>query len=95
MLMKIYLKSFQTFSSVSYLNAKYVISFSPMISTILIPIHEFSTSPDGKFLIFLSARSSVDSGAHSATNSLHRIDWPKDMKVYQSSKVHDVVSMFI
>ncbi|KAI5397375.1 acylamino-acid-releasing enzyme [Lathyrus oleraceus] len=48
-------------------------------------------SPDGKFLVFLSSRSSVDSGAHFATNSLHRIDWPKDMKLYQSSKVHDVI----
>ncbi|KAK7279306.1 hypothetical protein RJT34_24354 [Clitoria ternatea] len=48
-------------------------------------------SPDGKFLVFLSARSSVDSGAHSATNSLHRIDWPKDTKLYQSMKIHDVI----
>lgn len=61
---------------------------------ILIPMHEFSTSPDGKFLIFLSARSCVDSGAHSATNSLHRIDWPRDVEPYQSAKVHDVVSFF-
>lgn len=60
----------------------------------LILIHEISTSPDGNFLVFLSARSSVDSGAHSATNSLHRIDWPKDVKLYQSAKVHDVVSFF-
>ncbi|XVE65924.1 hypothetical protein DITRI_Ditri08aG0038700 [Diplodiscus trichospermus] len=28
-------------------------------------------SPDGKFLVFLSAKASVDSGAHSATDSLH------------------------
>ncbi|KAI4317929.1 hypothetical protein L6164_025755 [Bauhinia variegata] len=48
-------------------------------------------SPDGKFLVFLSARTAVDSGAHSATNSLHRIDWPTDMKVFQSAKVYDVV----
>lgn len=58
---------------------------------ILIRIHEFSTSPDGKFLVFVSARSSVDSGAHSATDSLHRIDWPKDTKLYQSAKIHEVV----
>ncbi|KAJ3673879.1 hypothetical protein LUZ60_005871 [Juncus effusus] len=33
-------------------------------------------SPDGKYLVFLSARSAVDSGAHGATNSLHKIEWP-------------------
>lgn len=65
-----------------------------MIFTNLILTHAFSTSPDGKFLVFLSARSSVDSGAHSATNSLHRIDWPKDVNFHQSAKVHDVVSFF-
>ncbi|XP_039690116.1 acylamino-acid-releasing enzyme isoform X3 [Medicago truncatula] len=52
-------------------------------------------SPDGNFLVFLSARSSVDSGAHSATNSLHRIDWPKDVKLYQSAKVHDVIPVVL
>ncbi|CAJ2673937.1 unnamed protein product [Trifolium pratense] len=52
-------------------------------------------SPDGKFLVFLSARSSVDSGAHSATNSLHRIDWPKDVKFDQSAKVHDVIPVVL
>ncbi|KAL5066858.1 hypothetical protein RYX36_017745 [Vicia faba] len=52
-------------------------------------------SPDGKFLVFLSARSSVDSGAHSATNSLHRIDWPKDLKFHQSAKVHDVIPVVL
>ncbi|WVY95837.1 hypothetical protein V8G54_027988 [Vigna mungo] len=51
-------------------------------------------SPDGKFLVFVSARSSVDSGAHSATDSLHRMDWPKDMKLYQSSKIHEVDGSF-
>ncbi|KAK7243155.1 hypothetical protein RIF29_37943 [Crotalaria pallida] len=50
-------------------------------------------SPDGKFLVFLSARSSVDSGAHSATNSLHRIDWPSDVRLSQSTKVYDVISV--
>ncbi|MED6128779.1 hypothetical protein PIB30_101241 [Stylosanthes scabra] len=48
-------------------------------------------SPDGKFLVFLSARSSVDSGAHSATNSLHRLDWTSNMKQYESAKVYDVI----
>uniref|UniRef100_A0A803MEP3 acylaminoacyl-peptidase n=1 Tax=Chenopodium quinoa TaxID=63459 RepID=A0A803MEP3_CHEQI len=54
-------------------------AFSPMFS------------PDGKFLIFLSAKASIDSGAHSATNSLHRIDWPTDGNLNLSSKVVDVV----
>ncbi|WJX17114.1 acylaminoacyl-peptidase [Trifolium repens] len=52
-------------------------------------------SPDGKFLVFLSAKSSVDSGAHSATNSLHRIDWPKEVKFDQSAKVHDVIPVVL
>lgn len=47
-------------------------------------------SPDGKFLIFLSARSSVDSGAHSATNSLHRIEWTTDGKL-SPANIIDVV----
>lgn len=60
----------------------------------LISIHDFSISPDGKFLVFVSARSSVDSGVHSATDSLHRIDWPEDSKLYKSAKIHEVVSFF-
>ncbi|XP_061348993.1 acylamino-acid-releasing enzyme-like [Gastrolobium bilobum] len=52
-------------------------------------------SPDGKFLVFLSARTSVDSGAHSATNSLHRMDWPRDTKLYQSAKVHHVIPVVL
>uniref|UniRef100_A0A803LGF2 acylaminoacyl-peptidase n=1 Tax=Chenopodium quinoa TaxID=63459 RepID=A0A803LGF2_CHEQI len=54
-------------------------AFSPMFS------------PDGKFLIFLSAKASIDSGAHSATYSLHRIDWPTDGNLNLSSKIVDVV----
>lgn len=50
------------------------------------------SSPDGKFLMFLSAKSSVDSGAHSATDSLHRIDWPTDIKLCPSAEIVDVVS---
>lgn len=42
--------------------------------------------------MFLSARSSVDSGAHSATDSLHRIDWRTDVKLWPSAKIVDVVS---
>ncbi|RZC49835.1 hypothetical protein C5167_018264 [Papaver somniferum] len=48
-------------------------------------------SPDGKSLVFLSAKSAVDTGAHSATNSLHRIDWPTDGKPNVSLKLIDVV----
>ncbi|XWS39245.1 hypothetical protein CRYUN_Cryun18bG0034200 [Craigia yunnanensis] len=48
-------------------------------------------SPDGKFLVFLSAKASVDSGAHSATDSLYRIDWPTDGKLCSSPKIIDVI----
>lgn len=48
-------------------------------------------SPNGKFLVFLSAKCSVDSGAHSATDSLHRIDWPNDGKLSLPAKIVDVV----
>ncbi|OVA05354.1 Peptidase S9 [Macleaya cordata] len=48
-------------------------------------------SPDGKSLVFLSSKSAVDTGAHSATDSLHRIDWPRDGKPYPSLKIFDVV----
>jgi len=50
-----------------------------------------SSSPDGKSLVFLSAHSSVNTGAHSATNSLHRIDWPRDGKLSFSETIVDVV----
>ncbi|KAI3469676.1 hypothetical protein Pfo_026339 [Paulownia fortunei] len=48
-------------------------------------------SPDGKFLVFLSAKSSFDSGAHSATDSLHKIEWPSNGKLGPSLKIIDVV----
>ncbi|KAL2937115.1 Acylamino-acid-releasing enzyme 1 [Bienertia sinuspersici] len=54
-------------------------AFSPMFS------------PDGKCLVFLSAKASIDSGAHSATNSLHRIDWPSNGNPNPSCKIVDVV----
>ncbi|RDX75492.1 Acylamino-acid-releasing enzyme [Mucuna pruriens] len=69
-------------------------AFFPRFSCVpktLTTIHEFSTSPDGKFLVFLSARSAVDSGVHNATNSLHRIDWPTDGKLFQSFEIYDVI----
>ncbi|KAL3359636.1 hypothetical protein AABB24_016262 [Solanum stoloniferum] len=48
-------------------------------------------SPDGKALMFLSAKSSVDSWAHSATQSLHRIDWSIDGKPTADADIVDVV----
>ncbi|KAM5552912.1 hypothetical protein ABKV19_025241 [Rosa sericea] len=48
-------------------------------------------SPDGKLLLFLSSRSAVDSGAHSATDSLHRIDWPIDGVPCSSFIIFDVI----
>ncbi|KAK9930970.1 hypothetical protein M0R45_018270 [Rubus argutus] len=48
-------------------------------------------SPDGKLLLFLSARSAVDSGVHSATDSLHRIDWSMDGVPCSSAKIFDVI----
>ncbi|KAH7665719.1 acylaminoacyl-peptidase protein [Dioscorea alata] len=48
-------------------------------------------SPDGKVLVFLSSKSAVDSGAHSATDSLHKIDWPADGKPNTSPTIYDVV----
>ncbi|KAG2376679.1 Acylamino-acid-releasing enzyme 2 [Vigna angularis] len=49
-----------------------------------------TNTPDGKLLVFLSARSAVDSGVHNATNSLHRIDWLTNGKPFQSSKIDDM-----
>ncbi|WVZ58981.1 hypothetical protein U9M48_009193 [Paspalum notatum var. saurae] len=48
-------------------------------------------SPDGKYLVFISTKSAVDSGAHYATNSMHRIEWPTDGKLDESLAVADVV----
>ncbi|KAK9083598.1 hypothetical protein Scep_030069 [Stephania cephalantha] len=48
-------------------------------------------SPDGRSLVFLSARSAVDTGAHWATNSLHRIDWPADGNPQSAINAVDVV----
>ncbi|XP_075113059.1 acylamino-acid-releasing enzyme isoform X4 [Nicotiana tabacum] len=48
-------------------------------------------SPDGKFLVFLSSKCAVDSGAHNATDSLHRIDWSIDAEPCPHNKIVDVV----
>ncbi|KAJ8547289.1 hypothetical protein K7X08_010875 [Anisodus acutangulus] len=47
--------------------------------------------PDGKVLVFLSAKRSVDSWAHSATQSLHRIDWSIDGKSSPDADIVDVI----
>ncbi|CAI0559295.1 unnamed protein product, partial [Linum tenue] len=54
-----------------------VLNVTQGISSAFFPVF----SPDGKHLLFLSARNSVDSGAHSATESLHRIDWPANLQI--------------
>lgn len=51
----------------------------------------FSHSKDGKFLLFLSAKTAVDSGAHGATESLHKINWPSDEKLPESTDIVNVV----
>ncbi|XP_059312322.1 acylamino-acid-releasing enzyme-like isoform X2 [Lycium ferocissimum] len=48
-------------------------------------------SPDGKFLVFLSSKSAVDSGAHNGTESLHRIDWSFDAEPLPHNKIVDLV----
>ncbi|KAL0348932.1 UNVERIFIED_CONTAM: Acylamino-acid-releasing enzyme [Sesamum angustifolium] len=64
-----------------------IIKLTQSISSAFFPCF----SPDGKFLVFLSAKSSVDSGAHSATESLHKVEWPSDGKLAASLKIIDVV----
>ncbi|ONK60593.1 uncharacterized protein A4U43_C08F20250 [Asparagus officinalis] len=48
-------------------------------------------SPDGKFLVFLSAITAVDTGAHAVTKSLHRLDWRVDGKPCPSRNIIEVV----
>ncbi|CAL8989795.1 unnamed protein product [Prunus brigantina] len=64
-----------------------VVNLTQSITSALYP----QFSPDGKFLLFLSARSAVDSGVHSATDSLHIIDWPMDGVLSSSTKIVDVI----
>lgn len=49
-------------------------------------------SPDGKMLVFLSSQAAVDSGVHSATNSLHAMIWPSEGVVISPLKIENVVS---
>ncbi|XP_043687516.1 acylamino-acid-releasing enzyme-like [Telopea speciosissima] len=64
-----------------------MVNLTESISSALFP----RFSPDGKCLVFLSAKSSVDSGTSFATQSLHRIDWPADGKPCSSAALVDVV----
>ena len=50
-------------------------------------------SPNGKMLVFLSAQAAVNSGAHNATNSLHRIDWPADGVISGQKQIKDVTKV--
>lgn len=52
-------------------------------------------SPDGKYLVFLSAKSGVDSGAHWVTNSLHKINWPIDGNPSLHRSIADVVPIIM
>ncbi|XP_065863188.1 acylamino-acid-releasing enzyme isoform X2 [Euphorbia lathyris] len=64
-----------------------VINLTQSISSAFFPLF----SPDGKFLVFASAKSSVDSGAHSATDSLYKIDWPVDGQFNSPIQIVDVI----
>lgn len=48
-------------------------------------------SPDGKLLVFLSSQAAVNSGAHSATNSLHSMNWTTDGVVSEQMQIKEVV----
>lgn len=48
-------------------------------------------SPDGNTLVFMSARSAVDSGAHWATESLHKMNWPTYHIPEKNANIIDVV----
>ncbi|ERN01459.1 acylamino-acid-releasing enzyme 1 isoform X1 [Amborella trichopoda] len=52
-------------------------------------------SPDGKALVFLSAKSSVDTGAHCATNSLHKLAWSSNVELLSSVKIVDLVPVIM
>uniref|UniRef100_M4F707 acylaminoacyl-peptidase n=1 Tax=Brassica campestris TaxID=3711 RepID=M4F707_BRACM len=50
-------------------------------------------SKDGKFLVFLSAKTAADIGAHWVAESLHKIKWPSDGKLTESIDIVDVVQV--
>ena len=49
------------------------------------------SSQDGKILLFLSAKQAVNSGAHNATDSLHKINWLSDWEMDKQLDVTEVV----
>ncbi|KAL3679424.1 hypothetical protein R1sor_022380 [Riccia sorocarpa] len=52
-------------------------------------------SPDGKQLVFLSAKAAVDTGAHCATNSLYALEWPANGVVTASLNMREVVPVMM
>ena len=48
-------------------------------------------SPNGKLLVFLSCQAAVNSGVHTATNSLHSISWPAGGVISMPMRIKDVV----
>lgn len=80
-------KTFEPESLNSTAGETRALNLTQSISSALFP----RFSPDGKFLVFLSASSSVDSGVHLATNSLHRIDWLTNGKIHQFVKIYDII----
>ncbi|KAJ0232706.1 Acylamino-acid-releasing enzyme [Hirschfeldia incana] len=50
-------------------------------------------SKDGKFLLFLSAKTAADLGAHWVAESLHKIKWPSDGKLTESTDIVDLVQV--
>ncbi|GJN20616.1 hypothetical protein PR202_gb08014 [Eleusine coracana subsp. coracana] len=48
-------------------------------------------SRDGKLLAFLSAKRAVDSGAHNATDSLYKINWPSEWNMNEQVDLTEVV----
>ncbi|KAG8091599.1 hypothetical protein GUJ93_ZPchr0012g18853 [Zizania palustris] len=68
-------------------SASLAINLTPGMSSAFYP----RFSKDGKFLVFLSSNRAVDSGAHNATDSLHKINWLPDWKTDQHLNVTDVV----
>ncbi|KAL2613487.1 hypothetical protein R1flu_025179 [Riccia fluitans] len=52
-------------------------------------------SPDGKQLVFLSAKAAVDSGAHCATNSLHALEWASNGVVNAGMHMRELVSVMM
>ncbi|KVH88800.1 WD40/YVTN repeat-like-containing domain-containing protein, partial [Cynara cardunculus var. scolymus] len=79
--------SFGSENSASKTRENAMVNLSQATSSAFLP----RFTPDGKFLVFLSAKNCVDSGAHSATNSLHKIEWNGEGEP-SPAKIIDVVA---